>query len=342
MIDLMLTHVPDIESKAANGATPLLIAVFNEKLQGVMHLLERGANPLTKDNDGHDSLYLASSRDSDVLDLLLSHVPDVSLLLLGFSVDSKDATGTTPLMIAARNGNVQAVKGLINRGADPSLKDNDRWSSLHYAARCGDTDTIHLILTHVPDIESKTTHGVTPLMTAVCHSGVQGVKYLLERGANPLAKNNDGQDSLYRASSRCSDFLDLVLSHVPNEISVDTKDATGTTPLMNAAPNGYVQAVKGLIKRGADPSLMDNEGWSSLHFAAHCGDPHIIDLILPHVSDIGSKNADGATPLIIAVRHRNLQIVKQLLERGANPLTKDINGHDSLYLASSRDSDVLD
>ena len=126
------------------------------------------------------------------------------------------------------------------------------------------------------------------------------------------------------------------------EISVDTKDATGTTPLMNAAPNGYVQAVKGLIKRGADPSLINNEGWSSLHFAAHCGDPNIIDLILPHVSDIGSKNADGATPLIIAVRHRNLQIVKQLLEWGANPLTKDNNGHDSLYLASSRDSDVLD
>lgn len=74
MIDLILTHGSDIESKAANGATPLIIAVCRGRLQGVKHLLERGANPLTKYNYGKDSLYHASSRGSGVLDLLLSHV----------------------------------------------------------------------------------------------------------------------------------------------------------------------------------------------------------------------------------------------------------------------------
>ena len=111
---------------------------------------------------------------------------------------------------------------------------------------------------------------------------------------------------------------------------------------MNVVLNGNVQAVKGLIKRGADPSLMDNHGWSLLHFAAYCGDPHMIDLILSHVPGIESKAANGVTPLLIAVCHGKLQAVKYLLGRGANPLTKDNNGQDALFFASSRGSDVLD
>ena len=111
---------------------------------------------------------------------------------------------------------------------------------------------------------------------------------------------------------------------------------------MHAVRNGDVEAVEGLIKRGADPSLLDNHGWRLLHFAAAGADTNMIDLILTHVSDIESKAANGATPLIIAVSHGKLQSVKHLLERGANPLTKDNYGKDSLYHASSRGSDVLD
>ncbi|PFX19567.1 putative ankyrin repeat protein [Stylophora pistillata] len=285
MIDLILSHVPGIESKAVNGATPLLIAVCHGKLRAVKYLLERGANPLTKDNKGQDSLSFGSSRGADVLDLLLSHVAN------GFSVDSKEAMGRTPLMVAAGNGNVQAVNGLIKRGADPSLMNNHGWSTLHFAAHCGDPHMIDLILTHVPDIESKVANGATPLIM---------------------------------------------------EFSVDSRDQTGRTPLMNAALNSNVQAINSLIKRGADPSLMNNDGWKSLHFAAKNGDPDIIDLILTHVPDIESKTADGTTPLIIAVRFGKLQGVKYLLERGANPLTKDNYGRDFLSHASSRGSEVLD
>ncbi|PFX12027.1 Ankyrin-2 [Stylophora pistillata] len=336
MIDLILTHASDIESKAANGASPRISAVCNGKVQGVKYLLERGANPLTKDNDDLGSLYHASSRRSDVLGLVLSHVAN------GFSVDSKDEMGRTPLINLVLNGNIQAVKGLIKRGADPSLMDNHGWSLLHFAAYCGDPHVINLILTHVPGIESKAANGATPLLIAVCHGKLQGVKYLLERGANPLTKNNNGQDALFFASSRGSDVLDLLLSHVANGFSVDSKDAMGRTPLTIATGNGNVQAVNGLIKRGADPSLMNNHGWSTLHFAAHCGDPHMIDLMLTHVPDIESEVANSATPLIIGVCHGKLQGVKYLLERGANPLTKDRHGRDSLSHASSRGSDVLD
>lgn len=117
-------------------------------------------------------------------------------------------------MHAALNDNVQAVKGLIKRGADLSLMDNKGWNALHFAADAIDTDVIDLILTHVPNIESKAAAGSTPLIIAVRFGTLQSVKHLLERGANPLTGDNDGQDSLVRAFSRDYDVLDLLLSHV--------------------------------------------------------------------------------------------------------------------------------
>ena len=68
---------------------------------------------------------------------------------------------------------------------------------------------------------------------------------------------------------------------LPFAFSVDFGDATGTTLLLDAALRINVQVVYSLIQGGGDPSLMDNKGWNSLHFASQGGDTDIIDLIRP-------------------------------------------------------------
>ena len=220
---------------------------------------------MSEDNKELNQLHSAE-RDSDVTRMK-------STSPLERSVDSRNATGITPLMNAAMNGNVQAVKLLIERGANPSLEDNLEWNSLHFAALRGDTDIISLIHTQVPDIESL--------------------------------------------------------------------NGEGATPLLVAAYNGKLHAVKWFLERGANAAYEDNRGWNALHSAASSGDPETIDHILTHVPNIESKTADGETPLIIAVRCQTLQGVKCLLEKGANPLATDNEGQDSLYYASSCDPDLL-
>ena len=127
-------------------------------------------------------------------------------------------------MVAAFTGKLHAVKWFLEKGAAIACEDKRGWSPLHHAARGGDPDTIDLILTHLPDADSKTADGETPLIIAVFYGKLQGVKYLLERGANPLAKDNKGQDSLYHASSCDSDCFDLLLNHVPRSESTTGND----------------------------------------------------------------------------------------------------------------------
>ena len=221
---------------------------------------------MSEDNKELNQLHSAE-RDSDVTKMK-------STPPLERSVDSRNATGITPLMNAAMNGNVQAVELLIKRGADPSLKNNLGWNSLHFAALRGDTDIISLIHTRMPDIESL--------------------------------------------------------------------NGEGATPLLVAAYNGKLHAVKWFLERGANAAYEDNGGWNALHSAASSGDPETIDHILTHVPNIESKTANGGTPLIIAVRYQKLQGVKCLLEKVANPLAKDNEGQNSVYYASLCDSDLLD
>ena len=76
-----------------------------------------GGTSVSENNKELNHLHSAE-RDSDVTKMK-------STLPLGFSVDSRNAIGRTPLMNAALEGNVQAVKSLIKRRADPSLMDKD-------------------------------------------------------------------------------------------------------------------------------------------------------------------------------------------------------------------------
>ena len=135
-----------------------------------------GGTSVSEDNKELNQLHSAQ-RDSDVTEMK-------STLPRGFSVDCRNTTGRTPLMNAALNGNVQVVKSVIKRGADPSLMDNRGWNTLHCAAKGGDTDIISLIHTHLPNIDSKTREGDTPLMLAALNGKLRAVKWFLERGGN--------------------------------------------------------------------------------------------------------------------------------------------------------------
>ena len=338
-IDHILTLVPNIESKRADGETPLIIAVRHQKLQGVKCLLEKGANPLAKDNEGQDFLYYASSRDPDLLGLVLSHVADSesTLIFLLMSLVSKK------FKISASSLKCDAFFNCFSHciilGGTSVSEDDKELNQLHSAERDSDVTKIKSTPPLERSVDSRNAAGMTPLMNAAMNGNVQTVKLLIEKGADPSLTDNSGRTSLhFAAAGGDTNIISLIHTRMPD---IESLDGGGETPLFVAAYSGELHAVKWFLERGAKAAYEDKRGWNALHCAALSNDPEIIDHILTHVPNIESRTADGATPLILAVLYRKLQCVKCLLERGANPLAKDNEGQDSLYYASSRDPDLL-
>ena len=332
IISLIHTHLPNIESKTGEGETPLMVAAAHGKLHAVKRFLEKGATVACESNIGRNTLHCAAKGgDIDIISLIHTHLPNI---------ESKTGEGETPLMVAAFLGKLHAVKWFLEKGATVACKGNRGWNTLHYAAHGGDTDIISIIHTHLPNIESKTGEGETPLMVAAAHGKLHAVKWFLEKGATVACESNIGWNTLHCAAKGGDiDIISLIHTHLPN---IESKTGEGETPLMVAAFLGKLHAVKWFLEKGATVACENNRGWNMLHLAAFCSDPDIIDLILTHMPDIESKTADGETPLIIAVLHGKLQGVKCLLERGANPSAKDNDGQDSLHHASSLDSNIFD
>ena len=255
-----------------------------------------------------------------------------STLPFRLSVNSRDATGRTPLMDAVLDGNFQGVKSLIKGGADPSLMDNTGLNSLHFAAVGGDTGIISLIQTHVPNIEVRSTHGLTPLMLAAVTGKLHAVIWFLEKGAAATCEDNRGWNSLhFAAEGGDSEVISLIHTHV---LDIDSRSRDGLTPLMLAAANSKLHAVKRFLEKGAAASCEDNRGWSSLHHAAVAGDPQVISLIHTHVSGIDSKSHDGLTPLMLAAVTGKLHAVIWFLEKGANATNEDNSGRNTLHYAA--------
>ena len=256
------------------------------------------------------------------------------------SVDFRDAIGGTPLMGAAFKGKVQVVKSLIERGADPSLMDNKGWNSLHVAANGGDADIIDLIHTQVPNIESKTGDGCTPLMIAAFNSKLHAVKWFLEKGATVTREDNSGANALhFAAEGGDTDIIDLIHTLLLN---IESKTSQGRTPLMVAARRGKLQAVKWFLEKGATVTLKDKAGWNMLHFAAQGGDPDILELIHNHVPNIESRSLAGITPLMVAVGNCKLHAMQWFIYKGASVACVDENGCNILHFAAKNcDPDII-
>ena len=144
------------------------------------------------------------------------------------------------------------------------------------------------------------------------------------RGWNPLHFAAEGGNEV---------MIETLLS---SGFDIDSRGNDGTTPLMVAAAKGEEKTVDLLLSKGADPYLKNFMGRNLLHAAAEGGNSSIVRSMLSCDIDINSKDDESsATPLIIAVMHNHVEVVKYLLQKGADiSLTTESNKSNALHIAS--------
>ncbi len=343
----------------AGGGRPRLVdAARNANWDTVRSLLQAKADVNSADGDGSTALHWASYYDD---------LPSCELLLrAGANVNAATDLGVTPLWTASVNGNVALVRKLLEAGANPNAALLLGETPVMAAARAGKTEVVDLLLAKGADANAHAARGQTALMWAVAQKHPDAVKALLAHGADVEARSDawsqvmavppHGYPEYNRAIPHGSDTALLFAARVNDLTSakllieagakVNDADAWGITSVVLAAHSGYGEIVEFLLGHGADPNAAA-AGFTALHEAIMRRDEKLVSVLLAHGADPNiplrtwtptrRSSHDfhfepalvGASPFWLAARFTEPEIMRLLVEHGADPLCV----HRSEYVA---------
>jgi ankyrin repeat protein len=276
--------------------------------------------------DARATRMMAALRDGDrpAFEQLLKENPA--------AVNLRGPGGSTPLIYAALYGDADSLRLLLDRGADPNLRNDAHATALMYAV--DNLEKTRLLLEHRADPNARSEEGRTPLMIAASGIGSNAViKVLIEHGADPstaplnLAVPNFDDAILEMLMRRGADLRPYPLSAalraecspcVERLIKAASPGSLNTS-LAAAARFGDVEAVKRLLAQGADPGSVDGRGFTPLMIAAasEAASADIIKGLLDGGVNVNAKNFSGETALDLAKRQGQTSVVDLLIKVGA-------------------------
>ena len=163
-------------------------ALKNDDAARVKALLAQGFDANSVDNKGQVPLYLALRDGSLQVGAALLDHPTTRF-------DQANAVGETPLMMAALRGQTEWAGRLLDRGAQLDGVDRGErpgWTALHYAAASPEARTVAMLLARGARVDVRAPNGTTPLMMASQYGPEDAVRQLLQKGADPRLKNDQG------------------------------------------------------------------------------------------------------------------------------------------------------
>ena len=181
----------------------------------------------------------------------------------GGDVNAKNESGTTALINASFVGDTEIVKYLIEHGAKIDERAKDGLTVLMCAvARDSNPDTVEYLIEKGADVNAKTDTGATALMLASSVvRNLEIVKCLGEHDAKIDEKTKEGMTALMCAAARSADNLDTVMYLLHKGADVNAKDNDGRTVLMYASGiMGNLETVTYLVNQGADVNAKDKDG----------------------------------------------------------------------------------
>jgi ankyrin repeat protein len=258
----------------------------------------------------------------------------------------------TPLLYAARDGNVSAARRLIDAGADLELGDGNSIRPLLMSLLNNNLEVARLLLSKRANVNADDFWGRTPLWAAVEYrnldmnnndqdsptdNGVDRapvlvmIKELIDAGANVNARTRE---------------LAPVRRWLYSLNEVSWVDFTGQTPFLRAALSADTATMRLLVEHGADPNLPTLAGTTPLMAAAGVNwvvaqtytesvqaRLDAVKLCLDLGADVNASNSMGLTPLLGAVNRGSNDIIELLVQRGARLDIKDKEGRTPLRWA---------
>lgn len=164
---------------------------------------------------------------------------------------------------------------------------------------------------------------------AVAVDNAGAVSRLLAAGFDPNTADPKGQRGLHLALRDGAPRVAAALLAHP-AVQVDAVNGNDETPLMMAALRGEMTVAQQLVARGAQ---VNRRGWTPMHYAATGPEPRLVAWLLEQGAAIDAPSPNGTTPLMMAARYGTEDAALLLLERGASPQARNIQGLDAAAFA---------
>jgi len=230
-VKAFLEEGTDVNAKDGRGYTPFHYVIWYYKTDIARLLIEKGADIHAKDQSGYTPLHWAVLMGNKELTELV--------LAKGADVNAKGKAGETPLDFAIYYEAIGQL--LIQKGAEAT--------SIQSAAFIGDLEKVKGFLDKDVNVNEKKPVRVTALHAAAAGGHKNVAEFLISNGADIYIRTNDGQTALHWAASR--GYKDVVELLISKGADVHAKDKRGRTPLSLAVQRGHTEIVELLRKHGA-------------------------------------------------------------------------------------------
>ena len=231
------------------------------------------------------------------------------------------------------SGYLDGVAAMIRDGARlDAVNASEQTLLFHAATWCG-PDIVQLLVDAGSDINHQDKWLRTPLHYAVNNDDPRAVDVLLKAGANTELRDSEGQTPLREVLLE-PEVLERLLAAGAD---ADAPDNRQNTALHAIVVYHTLVAMPLLLKAGANPNLVNEDGDTPLHVAVGCGvqcPAQAVKLLLAAGADVNAKGAGGRTPLHVAASSDHTEAVVALLEGGADLHARDNQDSTPLHLAA--------
>jgi ankyrin repeat protein len=325
----------------AEGTSALAWAATRNDLEMADMLIRAGANVKAANEFGATALYAAAGHSD----------PAMAQKLLAAGADANAAlpSGETPLMLASSRGNLATVRALLAAKADVNAKDvAGGQTALTWALSEKQSAVVAELIKGGADVNLGSKSGFTPLMFAAQQNDVDSARMLLNAGAKVDAgQPRSGLTALMIASAMAhTQTVDMLLDNKADPNIVDTIGQTALHKAVRDSDYGInlagkpaiLATVKSLLAHKANPNarlnpdaataaaeLVYNQGQNDRRRVA---------------STVNEISLRGSTPLLLAAEVNNLDVIKALVEAGADPTIPTEQGSTALMMAAGGGTDI--
>lgn len=247
----------------------------------------------------------------------------------------------TALVEAVKRSDIAAVRALLAKAVDVNVAEADGTTALHWAAQRGDLETVRSLLGAKADVNATTRYGVTPIALAALSGDPAVVSALVRAGADVNKASPEGETPLM-AAARVGK-VDLLRPLIEAGARVgDQERWRNQSALMWAAGEGHSAGIAYLVEQRADVHARSKAGFTALHFAVRGGHVDAVRTLLRLGANPDDKveNAAPATDrygrragvdpptsaLGMAIINAHYEVALALVNAGANPNIPDPRG----------------